>query len=269
LRASVLLLPMALSIWVLNSSDRLFLAHSVSDTQIGYYDMAYKISSLLGVFMGPIYTAVTPLALSIQHQSDAKAHFVVLARYLVAISLVAGLALGLFATEILIVLTRAAYFPAATYVGVLCYAQIFVTFGNMLVVNEMANKRLWQMGVAQLIGAGINLFLNAVLIPSYGILGASIATSIGWGVPTAVLYLESRRRRALPYPMRIFLMALMAHMLILVVGVMLPPIWFPLRIGIKVGLMGVMVAVLIGLGVITNNEVRSGWMALRRRISFA
>ena len=64
LRSAIWLLPTALSLWALNSSDRLFLAQArvVDRADMGHYEIAVKIASLLGVLMAPLYSAITPLA---------------------------------------------------------------------------------------------------------------------------------------------------------------------------------------------------------------
>lgn len=91
--------------------------------------------------LAPIFTAYTPLALSMQHNPDARESYARLARYLTALTLCAGLALGLFATELLQVLTRTEYLPAAQYVGFLTYMHTFGAVGTILYVGGMAGKQ--------------------------------------------------------------------------------------------------------------------------------
>lgn len=266
LRSALWLLPTAISWWVLNSSDRLFLAQVVDKDSIGQYEIAVKIASLLGVLMAPLYSAMTPLALSLQRDPLVKERYVAMARYLVGVALLAALGLGLFATEILIVLTRPAYLPAAPYVGVMTYVHVVTALGTMLTVNQMANKRLMQLGVVTIAGALINLLLNALLIPTFGVWGAAIATVIGMAVPVGLNYWESRRRRALPYPMRMFMLAIALHLLVLWLGLQVPAVYFPFRIGIKLVLLGAYAVAMAWIGMLTRTELQQGYSVMQSQL---
>ena len=200
LRSGAILLPTMLASWVLQVSDRIFLGQYLPATDLGYYAIANKMAGLVGVAMAPIYAAWTPLALAVQHQSNAQLRYISMSRYLVAAVLMVGLAIGLFANEILIVLTRPAYFPAAPYVGFLAYIYVFSGFGAVLSTGAMMGKQLASISGAVGIGAISNIFLNFILIPRYGIWGATIATVIGYGVPQVVLYLMLQRRYPIEYP---------------------------------------------------------------------
>ena len=195
-----------------------------------------------------------------------KDRYITLARYLVGTALVASLGLGLFATEILIVLTRAEYLPAAPYVGVLTYIHVITALGTMLTVNQMAHKRLTQLGVITVIGAVANLILNAVLIPRFGVRGAAIATILGMAVPVGLGYLESRQRRALPYPMRMFALAMFVQVLLLGMGSWVPAIYFPIRIGLKLGLFALLPIVFAFIGLISREELHHGLLFAQNRL---
>lgn len=266
LHSAVWLLPTAISWWVLNSSDRLFLAQVVDKGSIGHYEIAVKIASLLGVLMAPLYSAMTPLALSLQRDPLVKERYVAMARYLVGLALLASLGMGLFATEILLVLTRAEYLPAAPYVGVMAYVHVATALGAMLTVNQMANKRLMQLGVITIAGAVINLLLNSLLIPPFGVWGAAIATVIGMAVPVGLSYWESRRRRALPYPMRMFMVAILIHVGVLWLGLQVPAVNFPIRVGIKLLLLGAYAVSMAWVGMLTRTELRQGYSVMQSQL---
>ncbi len=200
LQSGLLLLPSVAAAWMLQVVDRLFLIHYVSTEALGHYAIANRIAGLLYVAMGPIYAAWTPLALSIQHELAARERYASMARYLMAAALLAALALGLFATEILIVLTRPAYLPAAPYVGFLTYVYVLAAVGTVLSTGALAGKQLKELSGAIFAGALINIALNFTLIPRFGVWGATVATVIGYAVPQVILYLILQRRYPIPYP---------------------------------------------------------------------
>ncbi len=265
-RSGAILLPTMVSGWVLMVADRLVLVHYVSTESLGHYAIANRIASLGYIAVSPLFTAWTSLALSIQHEPDAKQRYADMSRYLIAIVLSVALALGLFATEILIVMTRPAYFPSAPYVGFLAYVHVFTGFGAVLYVSALAGKQLGAISWTAGAGALVNLLLNMVLIPPYGVWGATIATVIGYGIPQVLLYVILQKRYTVPYPMSRLLGALFVQCGLLVLGVSLPPLVFPVRIAVKALLFALLPVAFVLLGVITPFELQQAKFFVRHQM---
>lgn len=255
-----ILLPAAVSGWILQVADRLFLAQYVSAQEMGYYAIANKIATLLYVIIGPLFTAYTPLALSMQHHPDARQSYATLARYLIAVTLCAGLALGLFSTELLMVLTRTEYLPAAVYVGFLTYMHTFGAVGVILYTGGMAGKQFKGILWTALAGAGVNLALNAILIPPYGVWGATVATVIGYAIAPVLLYLWLRRRYPVPYPVAKIAGAIVIQFVLLVIGLTIPALPFLIRVGVKAFVLLLLPLSFIPLGMVTPAE----WQQVRQ-----
>ena len=236
LRSGMILLPTALAGWALSMSDRLFLGRFVTGTELGYYAIANKMANLVYVALAPVYMAWTPLALAMQHDPDAKRRYISVSRYLVVGVMCVGLGIGIFATEILIILTRPAYLPAAPYVGFLTYVHIFGGFGVVLSTGAMMGKQLFSMSGSVAVGAVINLGLNFLLIPRFGVWGATVSTVISYAAIQAILYVWVQRKYPIDYPMRRMVSALALTFAILVISQGVPPLYFPLRIALKLGL---------------------------------
>ena len=252
------LLPTLASGWILQMADRVFLLNYLTQDvaqSMGYYATANRVAALLGVVMTPLYAAWTPLALSIAHQPFAKERFASVARYLIGAALLAALGLGLFATEFLQVLARPSYVPAALYVGFLGYVHVFSAFGTILTTGALAAKQLKAVSLSVLAGAATNIVLNFVLIPSYGVWGATWATVLSYIVPQVLLYLRLRTHYPVPYPIGKLLAALGVQFVLLVIGVLLPPLFLPVRVLIKALLWAVLPAFLLISGFITPFEV--------------
>ena len=265
LQTGVWLLPAALAGWALQVADRFFLAQYVSAQELGYYAIANRIATLLYVAIGPLFAAYTPLVLSIQHDPDARQRYATLARYLVAIVLVAGLALGLFATEMLIVLTRTAYLPAAVYVGFLTYVHTFGAINMILYTGGLASKQFKGIAWTVLAGATVNLALNFLLIPPYGVWGATAATFIGYAVPPVLLYLWLQPRYPVPYPVARIVAAVAMQLGLMVVGLYVPPLAFPVRIGIKLLTFSLLPLSFVAIGMVTRRELRQAFALARNQ----
>ncbi len=265
LRSGVVLLPTMIAGWGLLVVDRIFLVHYVSPDELGYYAIANRIAGLLAVLMTPFYTAWTPLALSIQNEADAKQKYANMARYLVAVALLAALGLALFSKEILMIFTQPAYLPAAPYIGFLTYIHVFSAIGHVLVTGALAGKQLRVFSATVVVGAGVNLFLNFLLIPLYGVWGATIATVIGYGIPEIILYVTLQKRFPIPYSTASLLGGMLVQTCLMVIGTTLLPSSFLLQLGFKILLFSLLPISFFLLGVINQSETRYAWLLARNQ----
>lgn len=267
LRSGLTLLPTSLSGWTMQLADRLFLVYYVSATALGYYAIANKMVGLLSIVMAPVYAAWTPLALSIQHEAQNRQLYANMARYLIVIVLAASLGLGLFSTEVLLILTRPAYLPATPYIGILAYLAVFGAVGAALNTNALVGKQLPAISWAAMAGAAVNLLLNALLIPRLGVWGATISTAVSGAAPQIILYPILQKRFFVPYPLRPLLIALAIHLGLLMIGQMLPPLPWPQRLALKLLIFSVLPISYGLLGLVTKYEFRQGWLFVRHQVS--
>lgn len=266
LRSGLILFPTLVAAWVLQVVDRFFLVRYVSTTELGYYAIANKITSLLSVGLGPFLLAWTPLALAIQHDPTAKERYALMARYLIGLALAAGLGLGLFAPELLLILTRPAYLPAAPYVGFLAYVYVFNTVNAVLYTSALAGKQLGAVSWMTMLGAGVNIALNFWLIPTLGLWGGTMARVAGYAVPIIGLYFVLRRRFPVPYPVAALLGAFAVQAGLLLVSSGLPSAPLVISLLRKGALFGVLFVAFVGLGIITRYELKQAWLVVRRQL---
>jgi O-antigen/teichoic acid export membrane protein len=224
------------------------------------------MAGLAYVALAPVYASWTPLALATQREEHAQARYVSMARYLISAALIVGLGLGLFAIEILIILTRPAFFPAAPYVGFLAYMHVFSAFGTVLTTGAMMGKQLGAVSLAIAAGALVNIALNFALIPAFGLWGATAATMAGYAAPPVLMYALVQRRYPIPYPAGRLLAALGVQFALLMAGFLVPAIAFPMRIALKLALLALLPVALIAIGVITRHELRQAFLFARNQI---
>lgn len=269
LRSGGILLPTMLAAWALQVSDRLFLGQYVSEADLGYYAIANRMAGLVGVAMAPIYAAWIPLALAMQQRTGATERYISMSRYLIAAVLMIGLGISLFATEILIILTRPAYLPAAPYVGFLVYMHIFSGFGAVFSTGALLGKQLASFTGAVVVGAILNMLLNIVLIPRFGVWGATLSTVIGYALPQIILYLVLQQRFPIAYPIDRFLAVLGVEFALMLIGLFLPATIFPIRVGLKFLLFAMLPLSYLWLGLISAFEAQQARLFVHRRVRLA
>lgn len=267
LRSGVLLQPALVAGWSLQLADRLILARYVSMDWLGYYTIANRIAALLYILIGPICSAWTPLVLATQKETQSTQNYASLSRYLIAVILNGSLCLGLFSNELLIVMTRPAYLPAAPYVGFLAYIHVFNVINTILSTNSMAYKYLKEISWANVAGAIVNIGLNVALIPIYGIWGATIATIIGYMIPPIVLQGVLKKHSLLPYSIKKVGSALLIHVGLLAIAALLPSTNSLISIGLKLFLLLIMQLAFLLLGIVTKIEVYQAFSFIKKQVS--
>ncbi|MBN1221232.1 MAG: oligosaccharide flippase family protein [Anaerolineae bacterium] len=261
--SGAVLFPTLIASWALLLIDRFFLINYVSTEALGYYAIAGKVASLLQVMIGPIVVVWTPLSLSFLSDPISRQRYAIMSRYFISVVLIGGLGLGLFAQEILRVFTRVAYLPAAPYVGFLAYIYVFSAISTVLYTNALADKRLKEISIATVIGAVVNIISNFILIPQYGVWGATVATLIGYGIPVVLLYFLLRKRFPIPYPIKKLTIAIVVQFCLLIVGLFLPQLTFSTLIIVKLLLVLCLPSSFLLLGLFTPFEIWQGWLVFR------
>lgn len=139
------------------------------------------------------------------------------------------------------ILADTAYYEAWQYVPVLCAAMTFCAFtsfmGSVYTVTRKSGLSFW----TSLLGAGINIGLNTLLIPSsLGIHGAALATLVSY---LAVFAVRARKSRQL-IPFRLFKKNLLISTIVLTVQILSMIFAWPGWHGVQIG--GIIVMLLIG-----------------------
>ncbi|MEM8530686.1 MAG: oligosaccharide flippase family protein [Chloroflexota bacterium] len=222
--AGLPLIPGSLAFWAMAYIDRLILPlYNTSMTDLGLYAIAYRLASMLAIAIVPFQNAWLPLALSMQNDSSARHTYSKVLTYFVAGGLGMALVLGLFAHEIFLLLAilidKNDYIPASPYVSLLTYVAVANGAGVAVSVGAYVTKQTAALGWTTLIGAAINLLLNIILIPPFGVWGAVWATAIGYTTVPVMLYLASQRLYAIPFEIPKVVLALGAQAAFMAIGI--------------------------------------------------
>jgi O-antigen/teichoic acid export membrane protein len=194
LRYGLPLVPAAVALWALALVDRIMLSKLGNLRELGEYAVANRISNVLLLGVTGFALAFGPYIFSIYSEDRVleRAVRVQTLRY-VAIGLsFAGLALALFARELIDVLAPA-FDEAYKSVGLLAFA--IVVFGVSTVVMSGISyaRRTEYMAVTAVLAGAVNIGLNFALIPPYGMVGAAIANAIAYVVLTSAQYVIAQR----------------------------------------------------------------------------
>jgi O-antigen/teichoic acid export membrane protein len=183
---SLPLMPANLAVWALNFADRFQVQRLAGKAELGSYSTASKIALGIALVVAAFQTAWPPFAHSIRGEQNIKQTLSAVFSYwailmgwtLAAVTLLATpyVALALPHTG------RGSVTSAIPVIPLLGAGTIL--YGGFLVVNMGVNMSMRTRKTPLVTGsaAAVNIGLNFLLIPAYGIVGAGVSTVLGYGV---------------------------------------------------------------------------------------
>ncbi len=147
-------------------------------TDSGLYNAAIPLASLLLFFTTPLKLVMMPMTAHFTHQKDdsfVRQSMGLLGKFSMLLLLPAALILALYPQSLLVLFFGNAYLGAALALRVLAAAFFFRALGEVYfsIIAGLGKPR--QRTYIMLVGIGINLVLDLILIPTLGIAGAAIA----------------------------------------------------------------------------------------------
>ena len=167
-----------MTLCVYNYIDTVMLSVLKSDQQVGWYSAAYKIYEgpvLIPAIIGTVFMPRLS-RLFVENKGEFIALFERGVKYIVLASLVVALN-GIIFSSIIIDLSYGQAYGNSVYVlEILLVGLIFIFTINFLQTVMISIDRQKIILYISLLGLGVNVLMNALLIPRYGHVGAAIAT---------------------------------------------------------------------------------------------
>ena len=175
------LVPSTVFWWITGVSDRYMVAYLCSDAENGLYAAAYKIPTLL-TYVVIIFNDAWKLS-AVAESDDKKEctkFYSEVFKYYIAVMFAGGAILAVGSQIFAKILFAESYFSAWVYIPILSAATVFTSLDTFLGSAYFTVKKTGMSFWTALIGAVVNIALNIILIPSYGAIGASVATYISY-----------------------------------------------------------------------------------------
>ncbi len=175
------LVPAGLAAWIMTMADRYFLKFLSTPTELGLYSLGYKFGMIVQVLIvGPFNLAWAPFLLSIAKEKEARQVYSSVLTYFALVAIAVALVLSVLSKELLIVATTPPFYDAYKVIPLIAVS--YVLYGCYFVFNPgmlIAKKTKY---AAAIVGAGaiVNLGLDYLLIPGYGMMGAATATVVSY-----------------------------------------------------------------------------------------
>jgi O-antigen/teichoic acid export membrane protein len=170
------LVPTTIFWWITGVSDRYMVDMMCSPEMNGLYTAAYKIPNLL-IYAIAIFDSAWKLSVSAEEDPEACAAFYSKVwRAYTTLAFLGGGCLILGSRLLAGILFAGDFVEAWVYIPTLTFATVFTALCTFLGSVYFASKKTMGSMLTALAGAVLNVALNLLLIPSFGAMGASVAT---------------------------------------------------------------------------------------------
>jgi O-antigen/teichoic acid export membrane protein len=251
--------PAALAGWVFASADRIVLGKLSTLDQLGLFAIATSAASILNLVNGALGQAWSPHAYMLYEErpEDARVFYGQVLTYLLVGFGVLCVGMTAFADELLKVLATPEFYAAAPAVGPLAlgfmaYATIQVTASGISLMKKTRYLALYTW-----VAALLNVALNVVLVPKWGMMASSWTIAGTYLFLTTAYLVTGQRLWPVKYEMRRGLTAVAITILATIGAMYLPDFSFVEGIVVKSLYCLAFVALLILCQVLDEREKRA------------
>ncbi len=211
----------SLSFMILSFGDRYVIKFLINDAAVGIYSLASKLANMIDfILLINFQLAYNPFVFSNYTKSNFKYIHKKLTTYLVFLTIIFSLLIGLFSKEIIYIFSpfNKDFWLAAKYIFLLVLIRPINSLRYMFSISFHISKKTKLIPVLVLFTAIINIVLDFIFISYYEIYGA-VAASIISSVLMLVLYYHfSQKLYKLSYEYKRLAIILLAGTLLIIIG---------------------------------------------------
>ena len=180
------LMPAVISSWVVTVSDRYLIGYILGVAFVGYYAPGYGLGEFISLYMAPL-GFLLPAALSKLFdegkKDDIRTYIKYTLKYFLMFAIPSAFGLSILSKQLLIILSTSEI-ASHGYLITPFVALSAVLYGAYSIIFHIfiLVKKTKIVGIIWMIAAVMNLGLNFVFIPYFGILGAAITTLIAYAL---------------------------------------------------------------------------------------
>lgn len=253
------ILVMVIFAWVLQFSDRLFIANMSSYENVGIYSLAVKVVSIIHLFAGAIFQAYGPYFYSVVNtmpETEAKQKLKGINSSIIFIICSLGIIIILFSKSLLSLFFSNEYSFALIFIYFLSVSMIFSQQTGILNLMILQNKKTTSYSLITILGGVLSIALNTLFIPVYGAVFAAVSNLIVSIVMVILMYKLAKKNYYIDFDFHIFIYSLILipicalcdiflknHWMSLLIKLLILAIWFCIGLKIKIVRLGNMVMI--------------------------
>ena len=206
LNFSIPMIPILLTAWILNMSNRIFIEQYFSLIEVGIFSLAFRISSIVTIVLGGLFTAFNPVFYSLSNDNinieESKNKLYNLCKIISFTVLFTCFSVCLVSKEIISLFFDKSYSPAIGLIPLIIVSILLVNISglfNLMIYQEKKPKTIMYISI---VGAFLSILLNFLLVPRYGMIGAAYASIITALIIMVSKYVYARKAYYIGLPIK-------------------------------------------------------------------
>ncbi len=193
LKFSIPYIPTTMMWMITSASDRFIVTAFAGAAENGLYAAAYKLPTLISLAGGVFIEAWQISSLSDTAREERASFFENVYKNYMSIMFMGSSLLVALSPFLTMLLLADSYYSSWVYVPPLAIAMLFSAFSAFMGSVYFIEKRSLRSLFTASMGAGVNILLNLLLIPTYGAMGASVATAVSYALVFAVRAYDTKK----------------------------------------------------------------------------
>jgi O-antigen/teichoic acid export membrane protein len=176
--------PLILSgvlVWILNSMDKIAIRKWSTFTDLGLYSSAFKVVAVLTIVRRAFMNTWTPMAYKMFTEKDPSEKFAKISN-IIFTGMVILYAILIAGRRLVIQILDPQYHDAMKYLPFLMTVPVIYIAAEVTGIGVNFSKKTWYNVLICGVAAVVNLLGNALLVPVWGGVGASLTTAVAYGV---------------------------------------------------------------------------------------
>ena len=193
LKFSVYLIPNTLFWWITSVSDKYIILWLVNEAAVGMYAVSNKIPVII-TSMGQVFSQAWQLSAIKERQSADRTEYTNKTYHFLFTSLLLLLSFLLVILKVFVsVYVDASYFESWKAASVLLVSAVYNIMASVVGSTYVVEKNNRKNMLSTLLGAMINIVLNILWIPRYGLMGAAASTALSYAAVNYYRIYDTRR----------------------------------------------------------------------------
>lgn len=193
--------PAVLCAALMHGADRYLLRSFETLAAVGIYGIGYKFPFMLNSMLSSTFSRVwnSSIMYEVSKHPAAEYEFARIATYFTTFFCFSQYVLAIVSPLVIRILAAPEYFEAYRVVQIVCLGMCFYCLHSFFVIGAFIKNRTRFLPYAYVVGTLINLFLNVILIPRMGYLGAAWSSVATYFCFSFTGYLVFRRVYSIPF----------------------------------------------------------------------
>ena len=227
------LLPNSMSWWIINLSDRFILKFYSGMDNLGIYSIANKFTSIYMIFLSVFYSAWQVQAIENYNSPDRDKYYSKVFNFFIFIQLTLIMAGSTIIRPLVKIMVTPAFHPSIVYIPILFTGTLFYGLSSFLGTGYLSSKKTGAAFSTTIYAAAVNLVLNLLFIPHFGIWGATCSTLIAYIILFISRLISTKKFFTIKVKVKHFLLGLLLNTIIVSITIVSDKPWiYPINISI-------------------------------------